>query len=80
MAFRLKDLTAECRGVLLSYWITLLFACSTSSQPKRPGMGSGVLRKRCLSALQEFGREERPPNTVVVYPNQVLHYLFYCVR
>ena len=32
-----------------------------SSQPRRPGTSSGVLRKRCLSALQEFGWEEQPP-------------------
>ena len=62
------------QGVLLSYWTSLLFACSTSSQPRRPGTGSGVLRKRCLSALQEFGREEWPPNAVIVYPNHVLHF------
>ena len=29
-----------------------------SSLPRRPGTSLGVLRKRCLSALQEFGWEE----------------------
>ena len=59
--FKLKDLTAESRVFLLRYWTSLLFAFSTSSQQRRPGTGSGVLRKRCLSALQDIGREEHPP-------------------
>ena len=54
-------------GIELVRWQKVLQLHSTpSSQPRRLGTGSGVLRNHCLSALQEIGREERTPKVFVV--------------
>ena len=54
-----------------------LVACSTSSQPRRPGTGSGVLRRRCLSALQELvGRNSLPMLLSSSFKNRFYSLLF----
>ena len=65
---------------LLSHWTSLLFACSTSSQPRKPGTGSRVLKKRCLDAFQELvGRN----NLLTLLLSILIRFyttLFYSVR
>ena len=69
--FKLKIILmrAECFTEVLNQSVDRGFYClysPPSSQPRRPGTSSRVLRKRCLSALQDFCREERPHKAIVV--------------
>ena len=78
-AIQLKDIAAKSR-VSIESLDQYFVACSTQYQPRRPGIGSRVLRRCCLSTLQELVGRNGLPTLLSSSFKQVLQYFICCVK